>query len=183
MTTGRLAAIAVLAATVLLAGCTGPAPDAPAAPGPGTPVEITGDVHGSFEIPTYGLAKSPGFTTVDVQWWGGPGVGTRFERHRESGVDLMRFNPFDRYDAGVAGTPVQSAVLLAVGADGATAALSYTEVVTRPAEDSVSSGGVLLSYSEDGRDLAQPRLIVLGDRTGDRAIRDVVELRVVRLDG
>ncbi|MBW0101721.1 hypothetical protein [Pseudonocardia sp. KRD291] len=192
MTSARWLPVLAVAVAVSLAGCSAAAP-APqrgpvrvpntSAPGAEAVVVLDGDVHRVREITGNGLEKSVGKMSVDVTWWGGPGVGARFERHTESGLDLLRADPFSGYDAGPAGTPVQSAVLLAVGADGATAAVSYVELATRRSSDGVSGpGGVLLSYQEDGRYLDRPRLIVVGDRTPDRAIRDVVELRIVRLD-
>jgi hypothetical protein len=68
-----------------------------------------------------------------------------------------------------------SFAVLALGADGYSALVSYGEI-----SPDFGNRGLLLSTTEDGAALARPRLVVPGDRRGGRYVTDVVELHVVR---
>ncbi|WP_275560153.1 hypothetical protein [Streptomyces sp. 5-6(2022)] len=67
--------------------------------------------------------------------------------------------------------------MLAVGADGYRALVSYGEI-------SPGSGnrGAILAVEQDGAPPARPRLVVTGEVTGERDVNDVVELDVVRVE-
>ena len=65
--------------------------------------------------------------------------------------------------------------VLAIGADGYAALVSYGEI-----SPDFGNRGLLLSTSEDGAALARPRLVVPGDVRGGRYVSDVVELHVLR---
>jgi hypothetical protein len=66
--------------------------------------------------------------------------------------------------------------ILAVGADGYSAALAWGDVSSEMAKRPV-----LVAYAEDGATLAAPRLVVPDDLSGARYVSDLTELRVVNL--
>ncbi len=72
--------------------------------------------------------------------------------------------------------PMLSVVILATGADGYRASLAWAEV-----SPAVSAATVLVAYTEDGLPLEQPRLVVSGDLSGARDVRDLVDLRIIDL--
>ena len=65
--------------------------------------------------------------------------------------------------------------VLATGADGYAALISYGEIAP-----DFGNRGVLLATTQDRTPLTRPRLVVPGDVKGGRYVSDVVELRVVR---
>ena len=67
-----------------------------------------------------------------------------------------------------------SFAVLAVGADGYAALVSYGEV-----SPDFGNRGILLATAEDGTALDRPRLVVPGDVKGGRYVSDVTELRVI----
>jgi hypothetical protein len=69
-----------------------------------------------------------------------------------------------------------SFAVLAVGADGYTAAVAYGDVSA-----DFGNRGLLVALNEDGKALERPRLVVPGDVEGGRFGSDLLELKVVRL--
>jgi DMSO/TMAO reductase YedYZ molybdopterin-dependent catalytic subunit len=72
--------------------------------------------------------------------------------------------------------PLLPFTILAIGVDGYSAAVSWGEM-----SPDLAAKPVLVAYTEDGRPLDQPRLVVPGDVEGARYVSDLVELRVVDL--
>ena len=69
-----------------------------------------------------------------------------------------------------------SVVVVATGADGYSAAVSWGEI-----SPEFAATPVLVAYTEDGHELDRPRLAVPGDVKGGRYVSDLTELRVVNL--
>ncbi|SFP14694.1 hypothetical protein [Amycolatopsis rubida] len=123
------------------------------------PVQVT--THGrSVTLPPALLAKLPR-RTVTARFASDAGTQT----HQESGPPLALVLAL----AGVLPKPDTSVV--AVGADGYGAAVTLAEAWTggRP---------LLLSVMEDGKPLAEPRLVPLGDVKGGRYVSGVTALAV-----
>jgi hypothetical protein len=68
--------------------------------------------------------------------------------------------------------------ILAIGADGYRAAVSWGEI-----SPELAATPVLVAYTEDGVPLDAPRFVVPGDIAGSRYVSQLVELRVVDLAG
>ena len=72
--------------------------------------------------------------------------------------------------------PLLPVAVLAVGADGYSAAVSWAEIAP-----DLTATPVLVAYTEDGQPLDQPRLVVPGDVKGARYVSSLAELRLVNL--
>lgn len=72
--------------------------------------------------------------------------------------------------------PSLAIAILATGADGYSAALSWGDI-----SPSLAPRPALVAYSEDGASLDQPRLVVPSDLEGARYVSDLTQLRVVNL--
>ncbi|MEV6133863.1 hypothetical protein AB0M05_44905 [Streptomyces violaceusniger] len=64
-----------------------------------------------------------------------------------------------------------------MGVDGCRALVSYGEFAPGS-----GNRGAMLAVEQYGAPLARPRLVVTGEVTGGRAVNDVVELDVVRVE-
>jgi hypothetical protein len=179
---GVVAAMA-MAALAALAGCasstaTVPAPSAPASAAPTTAlaapaggVVISGDVHSPGPVTSDRLAALPQHT-VDVQFGSGKGP----EKHTETGVLLADLIGVPALATTSRKNDQLAFAVLATGADGYAALVSYGEIAP-----DFGNRGVLLATTQDGAALGRPRLVVPGDVKGGRYVSDVVELRVVRV--
>jgi Oxidoreductase molybdopterin binding domain len=77
---------------------------------------------------------------------------------------------------GAAEHPSLTIAILATGADGYSAALSWGDI-----SPSLAQRPALVAYSEDGAPLDQPRLVVPSDLEGARYVKDLTQVRVVNL--
>ncbi|WP_060722145.1 hypothetical protein [Pseudonocardia sp. EC080625-04] len=178
MSTTRALLLALLTTAALVSGCGSPAPAAPApaatttatAPPPGE-VAVSGDVHAPRTWSRADLAALPQ-TTVSVRYGSGKGP----QEHTLSGVPLVRLLPPEALATTDAKNDLLSFGVLAVGADGYRALVSYGEV-----SPDFGNRGLLVALTEDGKPLDQPRLAVPGDVKGGRYVSDLVELRVARI--
>jgi DMSO/TMAO reductase YedYZ molybdopterin-dependent catalytic subunit len=165
----------LVTAFVLLVGCAGApsahTPVSPTDPAPGE-VRILGDVHTPMTVTTDTLQNFQHQThPVTFETNTGP------QRHVYSGATLESL----LYTASPRGTdrkshPFLTIAIVATGADGYAATLTWTDVLSDQ-----KSSPVLVAWSEDGTPLGQPRLVVPGDRSGARYVKDLTELRVVQL--
>lgn len=146
------------------------APTTAPTPPPGT-VALTGDVKTPTQLVAAQLAGLPQ-QTVKVAYGSSKGA----EQHTETGVPLAGLLPV----SALATTPRKNDQLdfavVATGADGYSAAVSYGEI-----SPDFGNRGVLVALSEDGKPLDRPRLVVPGDVKGGRYVSGLTELRVVRL--
>lgn len=158
-------------------------PAAPTAPTAATPaaatpvvlppegtVRLTGDLREPGELTVEKLRGMP-LQTMDVAYQSGKGP----EQHSVTGVALSELLPVSALATTEAKNDQLSFSVLAVGADGYAALVSYGEV-----SPDFGNRGILLAVTQDGADLARPRLIVPGDVKGGRYVSDVVELHVTR---
>ncbi|MBW0114833.1 hypothetical protein [Pseudonocardia abyssalis] len=182
----RLLITGVALAAGLLVGCGAPAATtAPAAAGPvgtaapasvevppaGT-VRLSGDLVTPTDLTIDDLAALPQ-QTAEVTFGSSQGQQT----HSETGPALADVLPVDALAVSAdRRNNLLSFAVLAIGADGYSAAVAYGDVSA-----DFGDRGLLLSLVEDGQALERPRLIVPGDVRGGRYVSDVVELRVVRL--
>jgi hypothetical protein len=171
---------ATLVAGLGLVGC-GAAPPAPAgaAPSSSSPLPPPGDVvvTGSVRHPgtTLTLAQLTAMPTHTVLVSFGTAKGT--ELHTETGVPLATLLS----QLGLATDPARkdddlSFAVLAIGADGYRALVSYGEI-----SPAYGNHGVLVSLAQDGTPLAQPRLIVPGDVAAALDVTDLVRLQITRV--
>lgn len=179
---------AALTATVLTAACatTPTAPAGAPAPGssspavgppPGPPgaVRVSGAVRDPGRVLTAEALRALPQREVEVSYQSAKGV----EQRRERGVALdtivapgeLATDPSRKNDQ-------LTFAVLAVGADGYQAAVSYGEV-----SPDFGNRGILVALDEDGRPLPRPRLVVPGDVKGGRYVSDLVELRVAHVTG
>ncbi|WP_083742439.1 hypothetical protein [Rhodococcus sp. MTM3W5.2] len=89
-------------------------------------------------------------------------------------VDVL--SGLDVVTDGSAKNPALRLAVLATGSDGYRAAVSWGEFAPE-----FAATPILLAYTEDGRPLEQPRLVVPGDGKGGRYVGGLTELRVVDL--
>jgi hypothetical protein len=136
-------------------------------------VLVTGALKHPFQVTIDQLRGMP-MHTVRVTFENDKGT----EHHAEGGVLLAQLlgptalatqNKNKKDD-------LLSFAVLAVGADGYRAAVSYGEI-----SPDFANKDVLVAVTEDGKPLSRPRLIVPGDVKGGRYVSDLVELRVSRL--
>ncbi|MGH3670530.1 MAG: hypothetical protein ACRDSH_07820 [Pseudonocardiaceae bacterium] len=139
-------------------------------PSPGT-VQVTGALTHPFCTTLDQLRAMPQ-QTVRVEFQSDKGS----QHHTEVGVPLAKLIPPTALATHARKEDLLSFVVLAVGADGYRAALSYGEL-----SPDFGNKGVLLAITEDGVPLSSPRLIVPGDVKGGRYVTDLTELRVSRL--
>ncbi|MBN9794388.1 hypothetical protein DMP17_38250 [Pseudonocardia sp. TMWB2A] len=180
MPTTRALLLALLTTAALVSGCGSPAPAAPApapaatttatAPTPGE-VAVSGDVRAPRTWSRADLAALPQ-TTVTVRYGSGKGP----QEHTLSGVPLVRLLPPEALATTDAKNDLLSFGVLAVGADGYRALVSYGE-----ASPDFGNRGLLVALTEDGKPLDRPRVAVPGDVKGGRYVSDLVELRVARI--
>jgi hypothetical protein len=140
-----------------------------AAPSPGA-VRLTGDVRAPRDLDADDLAALP-HHTVTVEYESGSG----HQSHSEAGVLLADLVPADALATTDRKNDALSFGVLAVGADGYAALVSFGEI-----SPEFGDRGVLLATAEDDKALERPRLVVPGDVKGGRYVSDVVELRVIR---
>ena len=173
----RMRLLLVSFVIVLLAGCggtataTAPAATTTAAAPPAGTVTLTGDLKAPKQLDAAALAALPQ-KTVDVTFQSSKGT----EKHTETGVPLASLLPADALATTSKKNDQLNFAVLAVGSDGYSAAVAYGEVSA-----DFGNRGLLVSLTEDGKALAQPRLVVPGDVKGGRYVSDLVELKVVRL--
>lgn len=178
----------VVLALLALTGCAGPSgsatPSSPPSPAPATqpagssepPAVPVGQVRitGAVRQPgTWTIAQLSALPTRTVTVGFGTDRGP--EQHTETGVPLDTV--LDRVGLlPVAGKKHSelSAGVLAIGADGYQALVSFGELAPN-----FGNRGILLATTQDGRPLDRPRLVVPGDVKGGRDVNDVVELHVV----
>ncbi|WP_236949022.1 molybdopterin-dependent oxidoreductase [Mycolicibacterium goodii] len=72
--------------------------------------------------------------------------------------------------------PLLTAAVVATGADGYAATLSWGDI-----DPAVTPAPALVAWMQDGVDLDAPRLVVPGDLTGARYVSELRELRVAQL--
>jgi hypothetical protein len=148
-----------------------PSPAATAAPDvPAGAVAVTGAVKTPRTVTADQLAALPQ-RTVSVQFGSGKGP----EQHTETGALLTDLLPVDSLATTPAKNDQLSFAVVATGADGYRALVSYGE-----AAPDFGNRGLLVATSEDGKPLARPRLVVPGDVKGGRYVSDLVRLEVVR---
>lgn len=166
-----------MAGFAVVAGCGGTATaDAPAVTtttvaAPAGAIALTGDLKAPKQLEATALAALPQ-RTVDVSLQSSKGT----EKHIETGVPLASVLPVDALATTDRKNDQLSFAVLAVGADGYSAAFAYGDVSA-----DFGNRGLLVALQEDGKALAQPRLVVPGDVKGGRYVGDLVELRIVRL--
>lgn len=168
----RMRVVVGLLAVALVAGCGSPtlATVAPATK-PTAGVAITGDVKATGVLTNEDIAGLPQ-QTVDVTFASSKGE----EKHAETGVLLSEVISPSALATTDRKNDLLSFAVLAIGADGYTAAVSYGEV-----SPDFGNRGVLIATAEDGKPLDRPRLVVPGDVKGGRYVSELVELKVVRL--
>lgn len=146
----------VRSVTKITIGVQSPAAAVPAHPGD---VSVT-DGHRTRVLSARLLALLPASTrTVTFQ------AGTSPQTHTETGPDLMSVLATARFRA-------DRATFVAAAADD-----GYVATVT-PGEELFGGRGLMLSLTEDGVALAQPRLVVDGDVKGGRYVSGVTKLLV-----
>jgi hypothetical protein len=172
-----------VAAIVLVAGCAAPAaatappaaaPSAAAttaAAPPAGAVALTGDVRTPTVLAKADLAGLPQ-QTVSVSF----GTEKGPQQHSETGVALSALLPADKLATTAKKNDILSFAVVAVGADGYSAAFGYGDVSA-----DFGNRGLLVALTEDGKPLDRPRLVVPGDVKGGRYVSDLTELHVVRL--
>lgn len=165
----------LVTAFALLVGCAGaPAANPPVSPTDRTPgeVRIFGDVYTPMTV-TIDTLQSFQHQTHPVTFETNAGT----QRHVYTGATLESLL-FTASPRGVdrKSHPFQTIAIVATGADGYAATLTWTDVVSEQ-----KSSPVLVAWSEDDTPLEQPRLVVPGDRSGARYVKDLTELRVVQL--
>lgn len=138
---------------------------------PGT-VTVTGDVHQATALTMDALAAMPQQTqSVTFETSAGP------QSHTYVGAALADIvNGADLDVDRAAKHPLLSVTILAIGADGYSAAVSWGEI-----SPELAATPALVAYTEDGVPLTQPRLVMPGDREGSRYVDQLVELRIVDL--
>jgi DMSO/TMAO reductase YedYZ molybdopterin-dependent catalytic subunit len=162
-----LAASAVLVAgPVAVAHADGPSPTGAAT------VAVTGDVHNPTTLTLDALrALPPHSRSVTF------GTDTGPQSHAYVGAALTdivaaadpNVDPADKH-------PLLPFTILAVGADGYSAAVSWAEISPQ-----LAPAPVLVAYTQDGVPLDEPRLVVPGDIEGARYVSRLAELRIVDL--
>jgi hypothetical protein len=134
---------------------------------------VTGAVrHPGIRL-TLARLKAMPTQTVTVSF--GSAKGT--ESHTETGVPVATL-------LGQLGLAIDSArkddelsfAVLAIGADGYRAVVSYGEI-----SPEYGNRGVLVSLAQDGTPLARPSLIVPGDVKGGRDVANLVRLQITRV--
>ncbi|ODT97781.1 MAG: hypothetical protein ABS81_29410 [Pseudonocardia sp. SCN 72-86] len=134
-------------------------------------VEIAGDVATPSTLTAQAIAALPQ-RTVSVSFASGTGQ----QQKSETGVLLSDLLPPTALKTTTAKNDLLNFAVLAVGADGYTAAVAYGEI-----SPDFGNRGIMLATTEDGTPLARPRLVVPGDVKGGRYVSDLVTLRVVRI--
>ncbi|MFP5020827.1 molybdopterin-binding protein [Pseudonocardia phyllosphaerae] len=134
---------------------------------------MSGDVRAPRSYDRAALAKLPQ-KTVHVRYGSAKGP----QQHTETGVPLASLLPADALATTKDKNDQLSFGVLGIGADGYRALVSYGEV-----SPDFGNRGILVAITEDGRPLAQPRLVVPGDVKGGRYVSNLVELKVVRVAG
>lgn len=137
---------------------------------PAGAVSLEGAVTAPRVLASTDLGSLPK-STVQVQYGSSKGP----EQHTETGVLLADVIPADALATTDKKNDLLSFGVLAVGADGYSALVSYGEV-----SPDFGNRGILVSLEEDGAPLATPRLVVPGDVKGGRYVSDLVRLVVVR---
>ncbi len=139
-------------------------------PPPGT-VLLTGALKQPSRITIDQLERMP-MHTVQVEFQSNKGT----EHRTEVGVPLaqlisptMLATQNQKHDS-------LSFAVLAVGADGYQAAVSYGEI-----SPEFANKDVLVAVIEDGKLLSRPRLVVPGDVEGARYVANLIELHISRL--
>jgi DMSO/TMAO reductase YedYZ molybdopterin-dependent catalytic subunit len=141
-------------------------------PGDADTVSVTGDVRHPMTLTLDALRAYPP-RTQSVTFESSAGAQT----HTYEGAALLDVvtaaDP--SVDAGEK-HPLLAFTILATGADGYSAAVSWGEI-----SPDLAATPVIVADTEDGEPLEQPRLVVPGDVEGARYVSDLTELRVVNL--
>lgn len=142
-----------------------------ATPAPGV-LSLAGAVDKPAELALDRLRAMPA-QTATVTF----GTSKGSETHVETGVPLIAL----LRSAGLTVDPARkndsaNFAVLAVGADGYSAVVSYGEL-----DPNAGNRQVLVALTQDKIPLPRPRLVVVGDVKGGRAVNDLVKLQVVRL--
>ena len=98
------------------------------------------------------------------------------QQHVETGVPLAALLPASALAITDRKNDQLAFAVLATGADGYAALVSYGEF-----SPEFGNRGVLVAITEDGRQLDRPRLVVPGDVKGGRYVSDLIGLRVARV--
>ncbi|MGH3493801.1 MAG: hypothetical protein ACRDRL_33545 [Sciscionella sp.] len=159
------------AGTSTSAGALTSSTSASSIPAPGM-LRINGAVRHQETIGSGQLAAL-GTRTIMVSYGTHKGVS----HHTETGVPLsvlldkvgLSTDPSRKNDA-------LTFAVLAVGADGYRAVVSYGEVAPE-----FGNRNILIALTQDGKKLARPRLIVPGDVKGGRYVSDLVALHIDRV--
>ena len=123
---------------------------------------ISGDVHSPGPV-THEQLAALAQHTVDVQFSSGKGS----EKHTESGVLLADLIGVPALATTSRKNDQLAFAVLATGADGYAALVSYGEIAP-----DFGNRGVLLATTQDSTPLARPRLVVPGDVKGGRYVSD-----------
>jgi hypothetical protein len=134
-------------------------------------VLVTGALKHPFQV-TIDQLRGMLIHTVQVEFQNDKGT----EHHTEEGVLLAQLIGPTALATQNKKDDLLSFAVLAVGADGYRAAVSYGEI-----SPDFANKDVLVAVTEDGKPLSRPRLVVPGDVKGGRYVSDLVELYVSRL--
>ncbi|MGE0218319.1 molybdopterin-dependent oxidoreductase [Mycolicibacterium sp.] len=175
MNLARYLQVSVCAVLAML--LTGPG-TAHAEPAPPVPPSTDGAVTVSGDV-----GQSVTFTPEDIRALPSTAVTTTFQTpsgpqtHTYTGAPLEALLTTAKPIPGTSAQhPFLTVAILASGADGYAAALSWAEVSSALRPDPA-----LVAWDEDGVPLARPRLVVPADVKGARYVRDLTSLRVVQL--
>lgn len=168
----RRAVSTLVAAGVLVVGCpTVASADEPPAGATAT-VAVTGDVR---DPTTLTLDRLRAFPPQTVSATFRSDAGQQWHTY----VGALLFDVVTAADPTVdpgRKHPLLAVTIVATGADGYTAAVTWGEIAP-----DFAATPVLVAYDEDGNPLDRPRLVVSGDAEGARYVKDLTELRVVNL--
>lgn len=164
-----LTGVAVL--TMLVASGVGVAV-ADADPQASTDLAVGGDVDTPLTL-TPGALRALPHRTQDATFTTHAGP----QRHVYTGA-LLRdvITPAQPKADPAAEHPLLAVAVVAVGADGYAATLSWGDI-----DPAVTPTPALVAWAEDGRDLDTPRLVPAGDLNGSRYVSELRELRVAQL--
>jgi DMSO/TMAO reductase YedYZ molybdopterin-dependent catalytic subunit len=169
--------VRVFAASAMLLMGAGAAHANPAPPVPLPPagsVVVFGDVDAPSTFSPEAMRALPN-KTVTTTFQTASGAQT----HSYTGVPLEAMLTASRPIADdSAEHPLLTVAVVAKGADGYAATLSWAELTT-----ALTSEPALVAWSEDGVQLERPRLVVPEDLKGARFVSDLTTVRVVQLAG
>jgi hypothetical protein len=173
--TRRCLPLVLATAVMLIGGLSGiaradePAPDDSQLTGT---VQVSGDVRTPIAFTPDAMRALPAQTeSVTFGTDAGP------QSHTYTGCQLDALITATNPNVDVAAKhPLLTVTVLATGADGYAAAVAWAEIAP-----TLSIKPALVAYTEDGKPLAAPRLVLPGDIEGARYVNDLTDLRVVNL--